>query len=112
MRSLLLLLLCAAAAVAEPIEFQPLAAQVRRVSEALETLGEPMAAAEENAREAALASGDVSTLEAALEARVLFVVNINPELRVKVSSGPAKPVLVEGGWRQFLIKVVNEAGAT
>src|SRR5207249_3169107 len=42
----------------------------------------------------------------------LFGVNINPESRVKVAPGPAKPELVEKGWRQFLVKVHNEAGVT
>jgi hypothetical protein len=31
---------------------------------------------------------------------------------VKVAVGPAKPELVEKGWRQFLVKVQNEAGVT
>jgi hypothetical protein len=31
---------------------------------------------------------------------------------VKVAPGPAKPELVEKGWRQFLVKVHNEAGVT
>ena len=47
-----------------------------------------------------------------LDRRCLFFVNINPEMRVKVAAGPAKPELVEQGWRLFLVKVQNEAGAT
>ncbi len=109
---LLAFLLSATAALAEPIDFQPLAAQVRRVSEALETLGEPLAGEQRAAFEAALASGDVAKVQAALESRVLFEVNINPELRVKAAPGPAKAALVEGGWRVFLVRVTNEAGAT
>ena len=105
-------LLSVATAWAEPVDFQPLAAQVRRVSEAMEALGEPIAGEQRVVLEAALAGGDAAKLQAALESRVLFEVNINPELRVKVAPGAAKPVLVEGGWRQFLVKVTNEAGAT
>src|SRR6266481_364835 len=51
-------------------------------------------------------------IQIALDARCLFVVSINPEMRVKVAPGPAKPELVEQGWRQFLVKVVNESGTT
>lgn len=47
-----------------------------------------------------------------LDRHCLFFVNINPEMRVKVAAGPAKPELVEQGWRLFLVKVQNEAGAT
>ena len=39
-------------------------------------------------------------------------VDINPEMRVKAAPGPADPLLVEQGWRTFLIKVQNEAGGT
>ena len=51
-------------------------------------------------------------IQSALDAHCLFVVNINPEMRVKVAPGQAKPELVEQGWRQFLVKVINESGTT
>ncbi|MEO6183184.1 MAG: CehA/McbA family metallohydrolase, partial [Verrucomicrobiota bacterium] len=51
-------------------------------------------------------------LQEILDRHCLFGVNINPEMRVKVALGAAKPALVEQGWRQFLIKVVNESGTT
>lgn len=113
MRALIFLLSAAlVSAGAEPVDFQPLSAQVRRVAEAMEVLGEPIATAPREALDTALASGDVAKLQAALEPLVLFEVNINPELRVKVAPGAARPQLVQGGWRQFLVKVTNEAGAT
>lgn len=112
MRLLLALLLSATTAIADTVDFQPLAAQVRRVGEALETLGEPLTGPQRTALDSALAGGDVAKLQAALDSRVLFEVNINPELRVKVAPGNAKPVLVEDGWRVFLVRVTNEAGAT
>ncbi len=102
-------------ALAEPaplvpnVEFQPLAAQIRRVVEASDYLGEPLPATMKAAMESATAADELQT---ALDSRVLFVVNINPEMRVKVAQGPAKPELVEAGWRQFLVKVVNESGTT
>jgi hypothetical protein len=40
----------------------------------------------------------------------LAAITINAESRVKVGEGPAKPELLEQGWRTFLIKVNNEAG--
>ncbi len=47
-----------------------------------------------------------------LDRYALFDVHINPESRVKVTAGAAKPELVQHGWRTFLVKVRNEAGVT
>ena len=95
-----------------PADIQPFAAQVQRVVEATDALGEPFIAETKSAVAAARTTADAAKMQAALESRVLFVVTINPEMRVKVAAGPAKPELVEQGWRVFLIKVINEAGAT
>ena len=54
----------------------------------------------------------MAKIQAVLDARVMFAVNINPEMRVKAAQGPAKAELLAQGWRLFLVKVVNEAGAT
>ncbi len=97
------------------IEAQPLAAQVKRVVEALDYLGAPLVPAEQEAIRAAMAGGGDNAAEAlqrVLDAHCLVMVDINPEMRVKVAPGPARPELVEKGWRTFLVKVRNEAGAT
>jgi len=52
------------------------------------------------------------SMQEILDPLCLVSVDINPEMRVKVAQGPADPLLVEQGWRTFLIKVRNEAGAT
>jgi hypothetical protein len=49
----------------------------------------------------------VRSLESILDAHVLLNVDINPESRVKVEEGAAKPDLVEAGTRLFLVKVIN-----
>ena len=51
-------------------------------------------------------------IQTILDPLCLFGVQINPEMRVKVARGEAKPELVEQGWRQFLVKVQNESGTT
>jgi hypothetical protein len=99
-----------------PVALQPLAAQVRRLVETMDHLGEPF---DERTR-AALTEAFADTsdergrrrIEDALEPWCLFTVRINPESRVSVTRGPAPPRLVEQGWRQFLVKVLNEAGVT
>ncbi len=97
------------------VEAQPLLVQVQRVEEALSFLGEPLPE-EEHAALGALKAGDGEKAAAAvqeiLDPHCLAVVNINPEARVKVASGPAARLLSEGGWRHFLVKVHNEAGVT
>ena len=98
------------------VELQPLAAQVERLTEAFEFLGEPFSAAEKSALQEAARAGDASagveSIQKLLDQRCLLGVNINPESRVKVAQGPAPSGLVEQGWRIFLVKVHNEAGVT
>lgn len=97
------------------VEAQPLTAQVRRLVEATGALGAALSPAdrealEEAARGAPAAFGE--RVQAILDPKCLYVVHVNPEMRVKVSAGPAKAELDEGGWRVFLVKVLNEAGTT
>jgi hypothetical protein len=98
------------------VELQPLAAQIKRLGEAMDYLGVPLTSDERAAIDSALADKDkdqaVAKLQSILDPHCLVSVVINPEMRVKVSAGPAKPQLVEKGWRTFLIKVQNDAGAT
>lgn len=100
----------------ENVSLQPLAAQVTRVVEALDYLGVPLSAAEKRSVDAALDHDDerraVLALQEVLDRRCLVDVHINPESRVKVTQGPARPELMQNGWRTFLVKVRNEAGVT
>jgi hypothetical protein len=102
--------------VVEDVELQPLAAQARRLIEATDYLGEPFSNAEKAALQRALnstdAAGAARVIQETLDRHCLFLVTINPEMRVKGAQGPAKAELVEQGWRQFLVKVVNESGTT
>ncbi|MSU24991.1 MAG: hypothetical protein EXS32_14380 [Opitutus sp.] len=87
---------------------------MKRVLEALDFQGVPLAAADRRALEqiSPTAEDGAARAQEILDRHCLFFVNINPEMRVKVAAGPAKPELVEQGWRLFLVKVQNEAGAT
>src|SRR5262249_4260687 len=98
------------------VEAQPLKAQIKRVAEALELLGEPLTKSQQAAldKAAAITNNDEASeaIQKALDPRCLAGVNINPESRVKVARGPAAAELVEQGWRTFLVKVHNEGGVT
>ncbi|HEV3486342.1 MAG TPA: CehA/McbA family metallohydrolase, partial [Vicinamibacterales bacterium] len=91
-------------------------AQVRRLVEAMEYLGEPFSAKEVAALRAAEESGEatgvVGRVEQLLAPRVLAEIRINPESRVSIERGAADGRLLEHGWRAFLLKIRNEAGVT
>ena len=80
------------------VEFQPLAAQVSRVMQTLDMIGEPLPAGD--ARQLKEAK-TVEQIQRVLDKYCLAGVDINPESRVKVQQGPAKAELVEQGWRRF-----------
>ena len=98
------------------VEAQPLIAQIKRLTQALEFLGNPLPVDRQQALARALSAEDDDSIgngvQAVLDPLCLAGVTINPESRVKVAPGPARPLLVEAGWTVFLIKVSNEAGVT
>ena len=99
--------------IVDSVELQPLAADATRVIEALEVAGEPLPAKEvEELNRLANATNGVVGIQKILDRHCLVGVEINPESRVRVQEGPAKPDLVEHGWRSFLVKVQNQAGIT
>jgi hypothetical protein len=116
-RRTLLLVACVLTAAAQtPVPLQPFAQQVRRLEDAMNYLGQPFPAADHNAINRAIANPDeaaaAAEIEKILDKYALAIVDINAESRVKVEPGPAKPELVEGGTRIFLVKTLNRAGVT
>lgn len=98
------------------VEAQPLLAQCRRLREALELLGEPLPPArlallERAGRESADASV-AARVQEALDPLCLAELQVRPDGSVAVARGQAPAALQEQGWRTFLVKVRNEAGAT
>jgi hypothetical protein len=98
------------------VALQPFAVLARRVVIALDGLGQPMNAGDRLALDRALSSSDeadgVAQAVKVLDRYALARVEINPEARVKVLPGEARPTLVEAGTSVFLVKVVNQAGLT
>src|SRR6266404_722246 len=98
------------------VSLQPFAQQVRQVETTLAYLGQPLSADDHEVIDQAVPDADeaaaVVRLEQTLDKYTLAIVEINPESRVKVQPGAAKPELVEAGTRIFLVKVVNKAGVT
>lgn len=100
----------------EGVEFQPLASATQRLLEALDFLGAPVEAADRAALHDALVGPDhaasTAAIQTVLDRYCLAFVDVNPESRVKVAEGPAEKLLVQSGWRTFLVKVHNRAGVT
>jgi hypothetical protein len=89
-----------------------LIAQVRRVLRAADRLGSPLSGDHVRALGAAELMPTGEAIQRVLDRSCLVDVHINPEMRVKVARGPARPILVEHDWRAFLVKLRNEAGTT
>ena len=102
--------------VVHDVDFQPLKSQIQRLIQAKDYLGEPFSADVKKQLIQAFAQADateaIAEIQDILDAQCLVDVQINPESRVKVNAGPVKYELVEQGWRNFLIKVRNQAGVT
>lgn len=95
-----------------PVEGQPLGANAVRLTEAYESLGAPLDADRVAAIRSAARDRDAAAIQDLLDPSVLFVVSINPELRVKVARGPGDTVLQQAGFTPVLVKVLNEGTVT
>jgi hypothetical protein len=104
---------------AEKVDLQPLAAQARRVVDALDLLGAPLAASDKAALISAGSDTDsdrgVKSIQSILDNHCLAEVTIGPAGKqdrpsLMARQGAAKPELAEQGWRVFLVKVRNRGG--
>src|SRR5262245_4006475 len=73
----------------EPLEVegQPLASNVQRLIQALEFLGTPLPVETTHALQTAIRDRNAREIQQLLDPQVLFVVRLNPEVRVKVTRG-------------------------
>src|SRR6266566_6580369 len=87
-----------------PVAGQPLAANVTRLVEALDFLGASLPKDVRNSLAEAARKPDAERLQQTLDKHVLFIVELNPESRVKVRRGPANAVLQQGGYTPVIVK--------
>ena len=99
----------AAVPLVRDVEAQPLAANVVRLLDALKVLGSPLPEETHVALLRAARARDIKHLQELLDPEVLFVVSLNPEIRVKVQRGPGKATLQQGGFVPLLVKVINQS---
>ncbi len=94
------------------VEGQPLAANVKRLLQALDFLGAPLPAEVTKQLQAAVKDQDAKKLQQILDKHVLVVVTLSPEARVKAARGPAKAVLQQSGHVPHVIKIINDSTVT
>jgi hypothetical protein len=95
-----------------PVAAQPLAANVVRIIEAFDFLGAPLAAELKQSLTQAAREQDARRLQQVLEPHVLFIVELNPESRMKLRRGSGKTLLQQGGYTPVLVKVINLSTVT
>ncbi|HTF18369.1 MAG TPA: CehA/McbA family metallohydrolase [Chryseolinea sp.] len=98
------------------VDAQPLLAQALRLKDALSFLGSGLNKDDEvklaELQHQTPSEQVTKAIQAILDPYCLAIVNINPESRVKLDRGSAPARLMQNGWTSFLVKVVNDAGAT
>lgn len=98
----------------EPIEPQPYFADVQRALAAMSANGAPVAPADAEKIAALAAQGDaaaVADCEKILARYTIAQVTVEDGYPI-TRQGAAPPVLVEQGWRSFLVRVANPLGST
>jgi hypothetical protein len=93
----------------EPVEGQPLAANVKRLTEAFEFLGQPLPGSLSEKLTTAQKQRDAKAIQKLLDPLVVAVVSLNPEVRVKVERGPGAASIQQGGFTPLLVKVINHS---
>jgi hypothetical protein len=94
------------------VEGQPLAANITRLIDALDYLGKPLPAPVKRELTRQGQARNAEQLQRTIDPYVLLEVHINAEARVKVSRGPARPVLQQAGYVPAIVKIVNDARGT
>ena len=94
------------------IAFQPLRSNILRTISALDLIGSPLpqTLVEELKNPALTATSEA--LQELLDREVDFFVEINPEVRVKVSKRPEAILLQQGGFTPLLVKIQNQSTST
>ena len=94
------------------VEGQPLGANLRRIIAARKFLGAPLADDVRGTLESAIEQRDARQMQKAIDDQVGFLLQINPEERVKVRRGPAAIRLQQHGFTPILLKIENLSTAT
>lgn len=95
------------------MDAQPYFTNVRRAIESLERLGAPIERRDSDVITSLAADQDATAVpaaEAILDKYTLATLRIAPEGSVSIGEGGAPRVLLEQGWRMFLVRIENATG--
>jgi len=102
--------------VPDAVTAQPLLAQVKRLEQALDAIGDPLSEGIKSSLKGLQPEqGDVAVTAAVqklLDPSCLMAVGIGQDELITVSSLMSKPELAEQGWKTFLVKVINSGQKT
>ena len=95
---------------------QPLLAQVHRLTETIDLVGQPFGKSLIEAINSAKSLGSddetVAALQRILDPRCLVEIDLSKSGAPKVTRGKTSAELIQQGWRTFLVKVINRHGNT
>lgn len=95
---------------------QPFVSHAMRLKDALAYIGSPLSSSDEKKleeiRKAPFTERSVQMIQEIFDPYCIALVDINPEARVKTEKGAAPAVLMQGGWKSFLVKVKNDGMVT
>lgn len=94
------------------VDGQPLGANLVRLVTALNLLGTPLPDSLTKPLQTAIDARDSDKMQEIIDSQILFVVQINPEERVKVLRGPTKATLQQHGFTPVLVKILNDSTTT
>jgi hypothetical protein len=99
----------------EAFPAQPYAAAVGRLADTLARLGSPLQPQDRSRITSLSGSGDVraiESIEGILNRYTLMRLSVDGQRFIQTTTGGADPVLVEQGWRLFLVRIANSNGIT
>ena len=103
-------------AIVKDVDPDSLAANIRQVVAALDSLNQPLPQAVRLRLDAALALPDLAArpdaIQATFDPECLLGITIERDKAPSLALGPARTVLEQHGWRTFLVKVLNTTGST
>ena len=94
------------------VEGQPLASNARRLSQALDAIGNPLPMATKVRLAGAIKNLDAEEIQRCLDPHVLAIVSISPEERVSVKRGPVDAILQQAGYQPTICKIINQSTST
>lgn len=94
-----------------PVDFQPLAANIKRLGEALKSIGSPFSDQQQRELDRVLAAADSKRLQQWLDSMVSLQLTIDQRSNLSLDQIPKSIKLYQNEHRALLVKVINRTGS-